>query len=495
MKFHIKNSAIAVSMALSTGFLINNVYAATYTDNNTLTVANEFVQYTIDTSSPAFVQIGVQTTGFQPSLILTEWSATAQTNNVIAKDNGTSTTASISHDLTSTVPNTYNALISQVGNEVPLNSSIGGGQATSTYSAGASDIAAGENAYVFTVDSTNTSVLVTLSGRADALALIATDTHALEQNDATNSINDTVTTGQVKTVVSAIKNRIKSSISSSLSQVSQSKASTSGLNAGDSMGGTALWFNPSYTKIDDTTAVNAGSHFDGKTKSLLVGADFNLSEKMVAGALIGYENAETDSNNGGDTDANGFIISAYGGMNLDAGFTAYADVGYSNMDTDIKDRTILSNFTTGAGLFSTGSYDTETFFIGAGIMRSSTVFTDMILTGDVGYHYGNSESDSYIDNFNNSIDPGNSTMSLVNFDMELAQPTGWGEYFATAGAELDLAASENANIQEGTFGVNLGAGLRFSPSDNLNGEVGITKQFIKQGHRDYTISAMLRYSF
>jgi len=219
-----------------------------------------------------------------------------------------------------------------------------------------------------------------------------------------------------------------------------------------------------------------------------------INNGMLFGALVGYEQSNTDSNNGGDTDSDGYILSAYVGLPLSAGFTAYADLGYSSMDTDIKDRTIFSESIYGAGLFSKGSYDTDTYFLGFGVMRSSRVFENTIMTMDLGYHYGESNPDSYIDNFNQKIDPDSTTLSLANFDIELAQPASWGEYYGSIGTQLDLS-SNIENTDEGDFALNLGVGIRFNASENFMGEVGIIKEYLTKGHRDYTVSANMRYSF
>lgn len=85
----------------------------------------------------------------------------------------------------------------------------------------------------------------------------------------------------------------------------------------------------------DKDATENVAGFDYHAWSVTFGADYRFSDNLVGGAAFGYNKTDTDLDaNGGNLDADGYTLSAYGTYYLESGFYLDGMVSYSWNDYD-----------------------------------------------------------------------------------------------------------------------------------------------------------------
>ncbi|MCP3852491.1 MAG: autotransporter outer membrane beta-barrel domain-containing protein [Gammaproteobacteria bacterium] len=426
--------------------------------------------------------ISIATTGFSPFLAFADDGTTISTTS-------TSSITLIPADLTD--PSVKTLYVSQAPNiTTTLTNGITG------YTLLGPAIAAGAEEFTLTVTTGDpTSFYLSEFYSGESYVLIS-DADQQRAEEAISVINNNVLHKKIDHLRLTYTDHIKTLYKRGQFSLARADYAEKGLNAGDSTTGMAFWFAPTHTSIKNTAMLNNSSHFTGTQNSYLFGADMVVSQNLLVGAVVGYETSETESNDDSETDSDGFILSAYAAYNFASGFTAYGHLGYDSANTDIEDRTIFGAL----GSFD-GDYDSDTHFLGFGVMRSTALENGLTFTMDLGYNYAYTGSDSYQamlstdSTINTRMKVKSETISEFLLNTELANPQSWGEYYGTIGAVIDIASNDSDLVDEGGLGLNAGIGARLNVSDNLMGELSYKKDFLTKGHNDYTVSANLRYDF
>jgi outer membrane autotransporter protein len=316
---------------------------------------------------------------------------------------------------------------------------------------------------------------------------IAHGSYLAETKDVADSSVKATTSAVIDHVVSTVTNHVRMlGGATGAFNVVNSKNYAAGISAGDSSTGYAIWFTPSYSDFENNGGKKVGLDYDGDLTTVLVGFDAVINKNLVFGATIGYEDSNSDFDNNSKADSDGYVGAIYGAYNFSQA-TAYLNTGFIFQDNDLDD------YSLGPNTLSKGSFDSDTYFVNIGVMRSTQLSNDWIYTIDGSYSYADTETDSYTDSLARRIKSTSSYLSEIMVNSEVAKVTDWGEYYGTVGVGFDLQDDNDYN--NGDIGVDLGLGLRFNPSDNLTGEISVKKLFLKKDEEDVTYSANLRYEF
>jgi len=107
-----------------------------------------------------------------------------------------------------------------------------------------------------------------------------------------------------------------------------------GKAAGNGGGKFGLWFAGAYTNVDYN---KTGSNYDGDLTAGVVGFDYKMNDKLLAGVALGYEDSNiTTTFNTGTEDSSGWTIAPYALYQLDKTYSVDASVGYSRLNYDVK---------------------------------------------------------------------------------------------------------------------------------------------------------------
>lgn len=314
------------------------------------------------------------------------------------------------------------------------------------------------------------------------------------QESIVETTSQSILKSQTSTTIGVVNSHFKQLRSSNTGQFSAQNANyapSTGLNAGDGVSGMAIWFTPTYSHLNNTQSVNHDRRYEEEDTSYLAGIDYVINTNVVVGGMLGYEKSTTDLNNGGDTEKDGVVGSAYGAYNVSGKATLYALVGYGDLDNDIKD------YASGSAI--KGDFDSDKLFFSLGGLYY-TQYNDYNMTLDGGYSWAKEEMDSYTNSAGSKIRPDDTDLRMLTANLEVAKPYGWGEVFVNGGIEIDLSPSisDDAQLLEGDegFGALVGGGVRFNTSDNLFAELAAGYNVLrKYEYGGHTVTATLRYEF
>ena len=162
--------------------------------------------------------------------------------------------------------------------------------------------------------------------------------------------------------------------------------SLSGLAAGDVSGGWAAWGSAGYSDFESDVQI---APYDAKQIGWLAGVDRMVSDRLLLGVALGYEN--TDSNtfyNGGGTDTDGFTVAPYLAFLINDNFSFDLTVGYTALDTD-QDRIDTQN-----GSALTSSFDADRAF-GAANLNAVLPKGNWVFGGRIGALLAGESQDGY----------------------------------------------------------------------------------------------------
>jgi len=316
------------------------------------------------------------------------------------------------------------------------------------------------------------------------------DDHQATEESTTKATTKATTDVVIKEAVSAVTDRVRAlggrqgAFHVDAGQSGNNGQYSLGLNAGDSSSGMAIWFTPSYSDFENNGSTRTGMDYDGDLTTYLFGFDMVLSSELLVGGTLGYNEGDSKFKNNSKADSDGYIAAVYAVYNFPA-ITAYMNAGLINQDNDLDD------YSTGA--LATGDFDSDTTFVNVGVMKSTELDGDKILTLDASYSYADTDTDSYTNSLLYRVKSQSSYISEIHVNTEIAQTISWGEYYGSVGTRLDLSNDED--YDNGDIGVDLGIGVRFNAADNLSGDIGIKKLFLQTDEKDVTVSANVRYEF
>lgn len=290
-----------------------------------------------------------------------------------------------------------------------------------------------------------------------------------------------------------VGNRIATATSGDgqFSLASNGFAASTGMAAGDHGKAYGAWVAGSWSNVEDD---NTSTAFDGDIYTIMAGADYALSDKLLVGLSIGFENADIDTafngfgGNKGNIDGDGWTVAPYLSYSFMKNARANLVLGYSDVEYD----TLRYDPNTGNSI--TGSTDADRFFIDASANSDYLYDEKWHLNGKFGIFYAREEKDGFTETESNGA-----TISQAGYDTDFGQfqldarlgyMFKYVEPYALIGLEYDFTKDEatvgagqsKASLDDEDFGARLGGGmnLRFAP--NITGGFEV---YTVEGRGDY----------
>lgn len=269
------------------------------------------------------------------------------------------------------------------------------------------------------------------------------------------------------------------------------RTSQSGASAGGVDGKLSLWVNGGYSTFDeDQEAIDA----DGDTWSVGVGADWQFSERFIAGiSFAGSMSDTTTTFNNGDIETTGYTVSPYFVTILGPNRNILLDgaFGYTMNDNDAT----RSN---GA---ITSSYDSSSWFVSSNV---TYIFNrgNFRIQPKVGVLWLDNTTDGYTESGGLVVPESGSKLGRLSAGARLdytANPK-FTPYVSLTG-EYDFESEDystftgaNRPSQEDK-GATLGLGVSSQLSDRVSGDLAGTTALGRDQYTAYTLTGTLRFKF
>jgi outer membrane autotransporter protein len=271
------------------------------------------------------------------------------------------------------------------------------------------------------------------------------------------------------------------------------KLDQSGVSAGGADGKLAIWMQGAYATFDqDQVQIET----DGDTFSLGLGADWQVSDRVIAGLSVsGYTTDATLTFNTGSLETDGVVVAPYFAAILGKNRNLVLDgvVGYGSAENDAK----RSN---GA---ITGSYDSDLWFVATNLTYQKR-FGNLGFAPKVGVLWLDSSNDGYTEAGVGGVAvPGGDTqLGRLSFGGKvsyLANPK-FVPYVSVIG-EYDFETDDYSAFPAGNrpsvedTGATIGLGANMALSERLSGSLEGTTAVGRDDYSAYTLSGTLRLRF
>lgn len=269
------------------------------------------------------------------------------------------------------------------------------------------------------------------------------------------------------------------------------RTSQSGASAGGADGKLSLWVNGGYSTFDeDQEAIDA----DGDTWSVGVGADWQFTERFIAGiSFAGSISDTTTTFNDGDIETTGYTVSPYFVTILGPNRNILLDgaFGYTMNDNDAT----RSN---GA---ITSNYDSSSWFVSGNV---TYIFNrgNFRIQPKVGVLWLDNTTDGYTESGGLVVEESGSKLGRLSAGARLdytANPR-FTPYVSLTG-EYDFESEDystftgaNRPSQEDK-GATLGLGFSSQLSDRVSGDLAGTTALGRDQYTAYTLTGTLRFKF
>ncbi len=173
------------------------------------------------------------------------------------------------------------------------------------------------------------------------------------------------------------------------------ESNLNGVAAGDHFHGWGFWGSFNNTEFDGSLALAGNTNisrvaYDGDIKTFLFGADKLVTDRLVLGLALGYEESDVFTlYNGGNNQSDGFTVVPYAAYLLNDFISIDAAVGYTQLEYD-TDRVSLAS----AGTTNIGSYDSDRWFASINLNATGNI-GNFLITGRAGYLYTEEDQDAY----------------------------------------------------------------------------------------------------
>ena len=349
-----------------------------------------------------------------------------------------------------------------------------------------------------------------IMGALAAVALMSSPTWASEQAPNTDDQSSTVATGPAITRVATastaglISGRVAGAVGAigggtdtgALGAKSFYAGSGMQVGEGKSAGGgerrIGVWTNVAYSNIEDDLSSTA---YDGNVFSLLVGADYQVSDRFLVGMAFGYENIDLDTTfNRGSIEADGFTIAPYAGYVINRYFTVDVSGGYNDSSTDLTRTSPIS------GSVVTGQMDSSRWFVG-GNLNAHYQVKRISLLGRAGLLYATETQDAFTESdttFNpeRDIDLGQLRIGAqIAYRMGKVQPYVTGTFEYDFNREKTVVAAGQAQPANDRSGFEVGGGVRFALSDRVSGGIEGSTHVGRDDFSSTTVSGNVRIKF
>ncbi len=262
-----------------------------------------------------------------------------------------------------------------------------------------------------------------------------------------------------------------------------------GRSAGAGEKKVGVWLLGSYSDIENDFI---NTKYDGDIAAFVGGVDYRLTERVVAGVALSYEDVDIDTTfNTGTIETSGVGLSPYAVFTLTDKISADINGSYTRLDTD----TTRTNGTV------TGQFDARRYTAGGNLNFRHSI-NKVFMNGSVGFLYINESQDSYTESNGtvvgeNDISIGQGRLSgTVGYDFGKVRP------FLTAQVQHEFWAPSApvlggglASPSEDTTGYVLGGGVNFAITDSVSGTVSATTTEGRDNLNLYSVSGRVRVNF
>jgi len=233
----------------------------------------------------------------------------------------------------------------------------------------------------------------------------------------------------------------------------------------------SVYLDGSYTNIHDTKTVRA---YDSDQYSISTGLDYQLSDRILVGALFNYSAADTDNKfmNGSST-VDSYSIAPYLGITLTENIVFDASFLYTWSDNNARSGVVRAR------------YDGETWNLSANL-TGYWYFGKLRVSPKVGVSYSRSHDDSYVDSVATFFPNEVTRTGTLNFGGTLGYTLDIGdnmsaEPYLSATGEWEFTDKPSPSVPGASpdtrdFDVRLETGVEFSLANNislsLNGSIG-----------------------
>ena len=249
------------------------------------------------------------------------------------------------------------------------------------------------------------------------------------------------------------------------------------------------WMMGAYTSIENT---QAGVELDGSVYNLVGGLDYMVTDRVVVGLSVSYENSNIDTTfNRGKVESNGFSVLPYVGIALNNTWSASVAGGMSWVNYDVA----RNNNTT------TGSYDADRWLITANL-NGNYGFGRVRVMPMAGVLYFEETSDAYTESTGGVVASNKTKLGRLTAGAKMGYAFNSVMPFVKLVGEYDFDKNDPVLISAGRFthdedfGAQIGGGFDFYGSSVLSGTV--EGAYLSAGREDlnvWTVSARLRARF
>lgn len=238
------------------------------------------------------------------------------------------------------------------------------------------------------------------------------------------------------------------------------------------------WADVNYTYLDSDFT---GTEFDGHQVGVGAGIDYAVTDRVILGVSLEYENSDTDNSIGpfapGNLKTDTITVGPYIGISLTDILVFDAAFNYSWTDNDISDT------------ISTGDFNSESWNVSGNLTAYVPVTDALTVSPTVGLSYSRSRDEAYTDNIGFSFPSQVIYSGTLNFGGSISyyvdlgegrsmEPSlsveGTWEFDLFGKPPLDVGFVSNAN--DGNVDVSISSAVDFVLSDttslSLTGSVG-----------------------
>lgn len=299
----------------------------------------------------------------------------------------------------------------------------------------------------------------------DVVLSLARENEAIQGDilETTNSQQLSVITRVVPTI---IQGHIGSSVANTLGLTGavaslMARGSATGLSAGDESQDlrNSAWLNITPSRYDQTgtlPGVDRLTKFDGESINFMFGMDRLVSDSVVLGGFVGYEDARVDLREiDGRQENDGFMVGAYAGVTFTDWFYASANGHWATLSNSLEERAF--NPTTP----ETADYDSDRYGLGVDL-NAMTAIGNIALLGQVAYNYTSESYDRYTSSSGQEVALDDTDLGRFSFTAEMSYAgDNWSPYISAA-YEIDTTVSDTVLDDDGFL---INAGLRFYGSN------------------------------
>ena len=264
----------------------------------------------------------------------------------------------------------------------------------------------------------------------------------------------------------------------------------SGYSAGEDVPRFSVWANGGFTWVENDFSSTA---FDGNVITALVGADYWVTEKILIGAIGGYDRTDVDTSfNQGELESDGFTAGLYLAYLLGDNFSLEGLLGHTWTDSDM-DRTSL------AGAKVTGSTNARRLFGSLGFSGNFQV-DNFLLSPTVRHLVALETIDSFTESDGTRVGEETTDLGVLQFGGRASYLFEKFEPYVSALIELetfstDTQVASGPKPRDDRADLDVSAGLDFFPTDFISGGVELNHKFERENFDETTVSGTLTFVF